>query len=229
MSLLYHLDELRRRVIICMVTVIGLSMACYFYSDLVMGFLTKPYHYQGKLVFIAPQEAFVTTLKVAVFGGIILALPVIFYEAWKFVAPGLKRKEKRGVLIYTPASVLLFLGGGAFCYFIVLPIGLNFLLGFSQSLFQPMISIDRYISFVTTLLLAFGVIFELPLLSVFLTKIGILTPEFLIEKRKMAIVVILVISALLTPPDVFTQLLMAGPLILLYEISIGLSKLAYQR
>ena len=227
MSLLYHVEELRKRVIICLVTVIGLSIVCYFYSDLVMGFLTKPY--QGKLVFIAPQEAFVTTLKVVLFGGIILALPVIFYEAWKFVAPGLKRKEKRGVLIYTPASVLLFLGGGAFCYFIVLPIGLNFLLGFSQSLFQPMISIDRYISFVTTLLLAFGVIFELPLLSVFLTKIGILTPEFLIEKRKTAIVVILIVSALLTPPDIFTQLLMTGPLILLYEISIGLSKLAYQR
>lgn len=226
-SLLDHLEEIQRRVIICLIAVGVGAGICYFYTKKILMILTKPLG--TNLVFISPQEAFITTLKIAIFGGIILALPVMSYQGWRFVSSGLKKREKRYIIIYLPISVVLFLIGCGFSYFIILPTGLKFLLGIGGGYLQPMISIERYVSFVIILLLAFGIVFELPLITMSLSRIGLLTPDLLIQKRRAAIVGMFVIAALLTPPDIFTQLLMAGPLVILYEISIWLSKFIYRK
>lgn len=226
-SLLDHLEEIQRKIIICLVAIGVGAGICYFYTKKMLMILTKPLG--TNLVFLSPQEAFITTLEIAIFGGVILALPVISHQCWRFISSGLKKREKRYIIIYLPTSVVLFFIGCIFSYFIILPIGLKFLLGIGGGYLQPMISIERYISFVIILLLAFGMVFELPLITVSLTRIGLLTPDFLIQKRRAAIVGIFVIAALLTPPDIFTQLLMVGPVVLLYEISIWLSKFVYRK
>ncbi len=223
MSLIGHMEELRRRLIICILTVLGCSIFSYLYSDKILTFLKRPFPHS--LVFIAPQEPFIITLKVALFGGIIFALPMITYQVWQFVSSGLKKKEKRYLLFYSPFSLLLFLSGASFAYFLVIPVGLRFLLSFGGSFLQPMISISKYLSFITLMIFAFGIVFELPLVFLFLTRMGIVTPQFLAKKRKVFIIAIFVLAAILTPPDVFTQILLAAPLLILYEVSIWLTKI----
>jgi len=224
MSLIAHLEELRRRFIICIVTVLACSIFSYFYSDKILAFLKRPFPHS--LVFISPQEPFVITLKIALFGGIIIALPMIIYQAWQFVSLALKKEEKRYLLFYGPFSLLLFLSGASFAYFVTIPVGLRFLLSFGVSSLEPMISISRYLSFITVMILTFGIVFELPLVSLFLVRIGIISPQFLAKNRKVAIIAIFVLAALLTPSiDAFTQILLAVPLLLLYELSIWLAKM----
>lgn len=224
MSLMEHLEELRRRFIICILTVIACSIFSYFYSDKILAILKRPFPHS--LVFISPQEPFIITLKIAVFGGVIFALPMIIYQAWQFVSLGLKKKEKRYLLLYTPFSLLLFLSGAGFAYFVAIPVGLRFLLSFGVSSLEPMISISKYLSFITLMIFSFGIVFELPLVSLFLVKIGIVSPQFLAKKRKIAIIAIFVLAALLTPSiDAFTQILLAVPLLILYELSIWLAKM----
>jgi sec-independent protein translocase protein TatC len=216
MSLIGHMEELRRKLIICILTVLACSIFSYFYSDKILTILKRP--------FIAPQEPFIITLKIALFGGIIFALPMITYQVWQFISSGLKKKEKRHLLFYSPFSLLLFLSGASFAYFLVVPVGLRFLLSFGGSSLQPMISISKYLSFITLMILAFGIVFELPLVFLFLARMGIVTPQFLAKKRKVFIIAIFVLAAILTPPDVFTQILLAAPLLILYEVSIWLTK-----
>jgi len=224
MSLIEHLEELRRRFIICILVVIGCSIFSYFYADKILAILKRPFPHS--LVFISPQEPFIITLKIAIFGGIIFALPMIIYQAWQFISSGLKEKEKRYLLLYTPFSLLLFLSGAGFAYFVAIPVGLRFLLSFGASSLEPMISISRYLSFITLMIFSFGIVFELPLVSLFLVKIGIVSPQFLAKKRKIAIIAIFVLAALLTPSiDAFTQILLAVPLLILYELSIWLAKM----
>jgi sec-independent protein translocase protein TatC len=187
--------------------------------------LIKP---AGKLVFIAPQEAFIANIKIALFGGLFLASPFVTYQIWRFVSAGLKRNEMKYTLIFGPLSFLFFLLGIAFGYFIIVPIGIKFLLGFATELVTPMLTISKYISFVGMLTLAFGVVFQLPVVSLFLTKLGIITPYFLSSKRRYAVVFIFLLAAVLTPPDIITQCLMAVPLLVLYEIGIIFSKIAYK-
>ena len=223
MSLMGHMEELRRKLIICILTILACSFFSYFYSDKILAILKRPFPHS--LVFITPQEPFIVTLKIALFGGMIFALPMIIYQTWRFISSGLKKKEKRYLLYYTPFSLLLFLSGASFAYFLVIPIGLRFLLGFGGSSLQPMISISKYLSFITLMILAFGIVFELPLVFLLLVRIGIVSPEFLAKKRKVFIVAIFILAAILTPPDVFTQILLAVPLLILYEVSILLTKI----
>ncbi len=223
MNLIGHLEELRRRAIICILTVVACSLFSYFYSDKILAILKRPFPHS--LVFIAPMEPFVITLKIALFGGIALALPMLLLQAWQFTSSGLKEKEKRYLLVYAPFSLLLFLGGASFAYFLVIPIGLRFLLSFGGGSLEPMISINKYLSFITVMILTFGIVFELPLVSLFLVRIGIISPQFLARNRKVAIIAIFVLAAILTPSiDAFTQILMAVPLAILYEVSIWLAK-----
>ncbi|MDI6793149.1 MAG: twin-arginine translocase subunit TatC [bacterium] len=232
LTLIEHLEELRRRIIISAIAImIGFGLS-YFFIERIMDFLIKPLTKTGqtsRLVFMAPQEAFFAYLKLAFFAGIFLSLPVTLYQAWKFISSGLFVSERRLALIYLPFSLILFLTGALFCYFIVFPIGMKFFLGFTSPTIQPMISVTRYISFLGIMVLAFGVIFELPLVILFLTKLGVITPDFLAKKRRHALVGILVVAAILTPPDCVSQLLMALPVMILYEGSIWLSRLALAR
>lgn len=225
-TLVEHLNELRGRILKCILSLAVCTVIVYTFIDKLMGFLTKPV---GKLVFIAPQEAFIANIKAAFFGGLLLGSPIIIYQIWKFVSDGLLSNEKKYTLIYGPVSFVFFIIGICFGYFIIVPIGVNFLLGFATNVLVPMITISNYLSFVTTLSIAFGAIFETPIIILFLTKLGVVTPAFLLKKRKHAIVIIFILSAIITPPDVITQVLMAIPLILLYELGIIFAKVASKK
>jgi sec-independent protein translocase protein TatC len=219
-----HLDELRRRLIVCFVAVgIGFALS-YGFKEKLFQILTRPLidvmQTGDKLIFTGLPEAFFTYLKVAFLSGLILAAPVIFYEFWMFVAPGLYKKEKRLMVPIVFLSTLFFVGGSFFGYFIVFPYGFKFFLGFASETIQPLPSMREYLSFASKLLLAFGLVFELPLVITFLAKLGIVSVSFLKKNRKYALLLFFVGAAILTPPDVVTQIMMALPLMVLYEISI---------
>jgi len=222
LTLVQHLEELRKRIIICLATIFIAGFFCFFYADNILSILSKPV---GKLVFLKPTEAFVTRIKVSFYSGLFVSMPVIIYQIWKFVNPGLLEIERRTLYWTIPFSYLLFIFGVTFAFLGVLPTGMKFLLNYGTENIQPMISIGSYISFVMIFLLAFGFIFQLPLIVLLLTKLGVVTPEWLIRHRKYAILVIFIIAGVITPgPDIFSQFLMAIPTLLLYEISILLAK-----
>jgi len=219
-----HLEELRRRLIVCFIAVgIGFVLS-YGFKEKLFQILTRPLisvmKTGDKLIFTGLPEAFFTYLKVAFLSGIILATPIIFYEFWMFVAPGLYNKEKRLMFPIVFLSTLFFVGGSFFGYFIVFPYGFKFFLGFASETIQPLPSMREYLSFASKLLLAFGVVFELPLIITFLAKLGMVSVSFLKKNRKYALLLFFVGAAILTPPDVVTQVMMALPLMVLYEISI---------
>jgi sec-independent protein translocase protein TatC len=223
MSFLDHLEELRWRILKSLAVVILFSVIAYFFSEHLLSILTRPVPKDVQLIFTTPTGAFLVSIKVAIIFGILASLPVIFYQIWAFVAPGLIEKEIRLAVVVVVSATCCFLLGFAFAYFIILPFGLRFLFSFQTSYLAPMPDIGSYIGFAGRLFLAFGVVFELPLLSFLLSKMGLLTPNFLRKQRRYAIAVIFILAAILTPPDVITQLLLAAPLILLYEGSIWIS------
>jgi sec-independent protein translocase protein TatC len=177
-----------------------------------------------RLVFIAPTEAFFVNLKVAFYAGLILSVPLLLFQVWKFVAPGLYEQERRYSFPFLIVSTILFLLGAAFAYMVVLPIALHFLIAQGGELWQPNITLSNYLSFCMRLILAAGLIFEFPVLVYFLAKVGVVTPEFLVQNRKYALLAAFIVSAILTPPDVFSQVLLAVPLFLLFEVSIFVAK-----
>ena len=221
LTLVKHLEEFRNRIIKSIIFVIACSVFVYCFIDRLLPFLTKPI---GELVFIAPQEAFVANIQIAFFGGLFLSSPVILYQVWRFVSAGLKVNERKYVLIFGPISFIFFIVGCAFGYFVIVPLGIKFLLSFSTDFITPMISISKYISFLGLLTLVFGLVFQLPSVMLFLTKLRIIDSKFLSQRRREAIVIIFIAAAILTPPDVITQVLMALPLIILYELGIIFSK-----
>ena len=219
-----HLEELRKRLIACFIAVgIGFVLS-YGFKEKLFQVLTRPLisvmETGDKIIFTGLPEAFFTYLKVAFLSGIILAAPVIFYQFWMFVAPGLYDKEKRLLIPIVFLSTLFFIGGSLFGYFIVFPWGFKFFLGFASETIKPLPSMREYLSFSAKLLLAFGVVFELPLIITFLARLGLVSVEFLKKNRKYALLLFFVGAAILTPPDVVTQIMMAFPLMALYEISI---------
>ncbi len=219
-----HLEELRKRLITCFVAVgIGFLIS-YGFKEKLFQVLTRPLvgvmNAGDKLIFTGLPEAFFTYLKVAFLSGLIMATPVIFYQFWMFVAPGLYNREKRMMFPIVFLSSLFFIGGALFGYFIVFPFGFKFFLGFASNIIQPLPSMREYLSFASKLLLAFGLVFELPLVITFLARLGMISVDFLKKNRKYALLLFFVAAAILTPPDVVTQIMMALPLILLYEISI---------
>ncbi|MBN1869127.1 MAG: twin-arginine translocase subunit TatC [Candidatus Omnitrophica bacterium] len=226
LSFFAHYEELRIRLIKCVIAFLVSSCLFYAVVDKVLAYIVKPV---GQLVFTAPGEAFIARIMLALLGGLFLSLPVVLYQVWRFVAEGLKEHEARYARVFAPCSLLLFIIGGLFAYFIAVPVSLRFLLSFSSSLIVPMITIKNYISFVGTMLLAFGMIFELPLVLMFMAKVGMVSPAFLAQRRRYAIIIILTVSAIMTPPDVVTQLIMAVPLILLYEVGIIAARLVFAK
>jgi len=223
-----HLQELRKRLIVCFIAVgIGFVIS-YFFSKEIFELLSKPLLKvmpEGqKMVFIALPEAFLTYLKIALVSGIILSSPMIFYQIWMFITPGLHQTEQRYVLPFVVFSTLFFVGGTLFGYLVVFPLGFKFFMGFTSDYIRPLPSIREYLSFSLKLLIAFGVVFQLPLFSFFLSRLGIVDAKMLRSKQKYAILLIFVVAAVFTPPDVATQLMMAGPLIVLYEIGIWVAK-----
>jgi sec-independent protein translocase protein TatC len=232
MSFLDHLEELRWRILKAIIAVVVGAIACFAFSGYILDFLTLPVlriEPQPKLIFLSPTGMFFVRITLSLVCGFILALPVIVYQIYAFIVPGLYAHERKHVVPLIVLTFFCFLVGSAFAYFLIIPFGLKFLLGLATPDIEPTLDIGRYIGFVTRIMLAFGLVFELPVLSMFLTRIGLLTPRFLRRIRRYAVVVIAVVAALLTPPDVFTQVMMILPLVILYEISIWISALIYRK
>jgi sec-independent protein translocase protein TatC len=225
-----HLEELRQRLIASAIAVgVGFGL-CYIFSERLFQILIIPLKENmpegDRLIYTNLPEMFFTYLKTALIAGILLVAPFIFYQLWMFIAPGLYKKEKKYVIPFVVFSSILFVGGGLFGYFVVFPFGFKFFLGFANENVQALPSVKQYFSFAIKLLFAFGIVFELPVVVFFLSKMGLVTPDFLKKKRKYAILLTFVMAAILTPPDVVTQCMMAGPLIILYEIGIIISRFA---
>lgn len=230
---LSHLEELRKRLIVCAIAVgVGFGLS-YFFSERLFLILVSPLKANlpagDRLIFTNLPEMFFTYIKTAFIAGILLSAPLIFYEIWLFVAPGLYRREKRYIIPFVVSSTILFVGGALFGYFVVFPFGFRFFLGFANEYIQALPSVKQYFSFAIKLLFAFGIVFELPVVVFFLARIGLVNSDLLKKKRKYAILLTFVLAAILTPPDVITQCMMAGPLIVLYEIGIFVAKVAERK
>ncbi|MDF1543610.1 MAG: twin-arginine translocase subunit TatC [bacterium] len=220
MGFLDHLEELRRRLIKSVLSVIICAIGAFYFSTELMEFIKIPLDGQVQLYNIQVTGSFYAYLKVSLIVGILAALPIIFFQMWSFISPGLYRRERMAILPLVFFSTILFAMGGSFCFKIVLPLSFTFLIGFSGETIVNTITIGSYISFVGLLLMAFGFGFQLPILAYFLGKMGIVTPRMLQKGRRYALVGILIVGAIITPPDVFTQFLLAVPLYVLYEVSI---------
>jgi sec-independent protein translocase protein TatC len=232
MPLTAHLDELRWRIVRAL-TAVGLAFGvCYWFAEPLVTFLFRPLARLRPdatlLIGTGVTEAFFTKLKVSFIAAIFVASPVVFFQAWRFVAPGLYQTEKRLALPFAMAASFFFLVGASFCYWLVFPVGFPFFLAEYASIgVAPQIRISEYLTFAARMLLAFGVTFELPVVTFFLARIGVVTHRTLLGSGRYAIVVIFIVAAVLTPgPDVASQLLMAAPLLVLYGLSIGVAWLA---
>lgn len=227
MSIVEHLAELRKVLIVCFVAIlIGSFISFFMWGDFLLDFITAPLNeYDIPLVYISMTEAFLTKIKISVVAGTVLVSPIVFWQIWSFIVPALHQNEKRIVLTLLPASVILFVLGVLFAFFIVFKFVTNFLLVVAGEGLEAMISVSRYVSFLLTFLLPFGLMFQLPLVVLLLTKIGVLSTETMVKNRKYVIFAAFVIGAVLTPPDVISQVFMAGTLIILYEGSVLVSRL----
>ena len=224
-----HLQELRKRLILSFVAIgIGFG-ACYALSkplfDILAAPLMKVMPAGGSLIFTSVAEAFFTYMKVGFIGGLILASPFVLYQIWAFVAPGLYRHEKRYVVPFILLGSFFFALGICFAYTVALPMGYRFLLSYATDFIKPLPSIKEYLSFSIKFLLAFGLVFEFPVVLLLFARIGIIDAKAMAKRRRYAILLIFVFAAVVTPPDLISQVLMALPLIALYELSILLAKL----
>ena len=234
MPFLDHLEELRSRLIWSLLALlVGLVLGLFAVAELnVLEIVKRPIADllpDQTLKYTSPTTPFFITLKLGFIVGLLVAFPFIGYQAWRFLAPALYENEKRFAIPSIAVGTLLFMAGVAMAYFLVLPLGLKILLSFHSESLEAFITVDEYLKFATALILAFGLIFEMPVILVFLSSIGIVTPEGLARYRRHAIVVMAVISAFLTPADPYTMLAMMLPLLLLYEASIGAAKLLRTR
>lgn len=224
MSLLEHLGELRVRLMRSFLAVIICFFGCYAFAQDLFHYLTLPLlgvmPVDSKFIYTGVAEGFFVDLKVGFVAAVFVASPFIFYQIWAFIAPGLYEDEKRYVIPLAFCSALFFLGGAAFCYLVVFPFAFKFFMSYSTENIVAMLSINEYLSFALKMLLAFGLIFEMPLFAFLLARMGLVTAAWLRSVRKYAILVVFVVAAILTPPDVFSQIMMALPMLLLYELSI---------
>ena len=228
MTIVEHLEELRKAVVVSIITVLTSTMVIFFFfRDALFMVAIKPLAEYGiPVVFIGPTEALFSKLKISIVAGLFVSLPVVLWRIWSFVVPALHSNERRYVYLLVPASLLLFLLGVSFGYFTVLQIATKYLLVVAGEGLEPMITVSKYVSFLISFLLPFGLIFELPLIVFFLTRIGLVNHTFLARNRRYAILITFILAAVLTPPDVVSQILLAVPMVLLYEISILISRVA---
>jgi sec-independent protein translocase protein TatC len=224
MSFTEHLEELRKRLFRAVIAAFVGFLACYGFKEYLFDMLMRPLLEvlppDSTMIYTSLPEAFFTYLKVSFVAGIFLASPYIFYQIWRFVGPGLYDTEKKFIIPIAIFSGFFFILGGLFAYFIVFPLGFNFFLGYETEIIRPLPSLKEYFSFSIKLLFAFGLAFELPLFIFFLARLGIVNSKGLRKHRKYAILMAFIASALLTPPDIISQLLMSGPLVVLYELGI---------
>tara|TARA_B100000035_G_scaffold92297_1_gene77950 strand:- start:85 stop:855 length:771 start_codon:yes stop_codon:yes gene_type:complete len=228
-----HLTELRKRLIHCIVFLFSIFVVCYFFSEYIYGFLVDPYYSavkedgtERRLIFTALQETFLTYLKVSFFTAFFVTSPFILIQVWKFIAPGLYKHEKSALMPYLIITPILFLLGGMLVYYLIMPLAIKFFLSFESSgaitnlPIQLEAKVNEYLSLIMKLIFAFGLSFQLPVVLSLLARIGIIDSEFLKQRRKYVVVIIFTAAAILTPPDPVTQIGLAIPLLILYELSI---------
>lgn len=232
MSLMEHLTELRNRLVKILVVVFLGFFACFSFAVELFDGLVKPLAAVmpagSKLIYTALPEAFFVQMKLGFVASAFLTSPYIFYQIWAFVAPGLYEEERRFVIPLAAFSAFFFLSGAAFCYFAVFPVAFDFFMSFATDSILPMPSLGEYLDFALKLLIAFGLIFEMPLFAFFLARLGVLSAQRLRAWRRYAVIIIFIVAAILTPPDVISQLLMATPMLLLYEVSIWVAAFAHR-
>jgi len=228
MPVLDHLSELRLRLMISAGALIVAAGICFSYIEFIRSILTRPLG-DLTLIYLSPPEAFMANLKLALFSGFIVALPVILYELTAYIFPGLVRSEKKFFIAVLAGILFLFSGGVIFAYYIVFPYTISFFLQFADAQLEPQLTISEYLSFVISFHVAFGAVFQLPLFTWTLGKIGLITTDFLRRYRKIALLIMLTISAVITPPDIISQAVMIVPLMLLYEVGIIMVRISERK
>lgn len=230
MPLVEHLEELRRRLVVAVLALAAASVAGWFLAPQVLQVLLRPAQEAGaQMVQLTATELFWVYVKLAVAGGLTLCSPVLLYETMAFLWPGLEPGERRAALVLLPSAAVLFVAGTAFAYFLFLKYLFRFFLGFTVPGVTPTLSVGGYVSMVLGLVLPFGGVFELPVLLALAARLGLLTPHFLARNRKYAVLVIFIVAAILTPPDPVSQVVMAVPLLVLYEVSLLVVRLVVRR
>jgi sec-independent protein translocase protein TatC len=229
LSLLGHIVELKKRLLRSAIAVALTTTLSFFFADQIFAFLKAPAG-DLSLIFVELTEFISTYMKVCLVSGLILAMPFVTYQLIMFIAPALKRPEKKMLYMVMPWIIIMFAGGALFGYYVLIPPATQFLIGFGSDIAAPQIRVGNYIGFVSRMMLAIGLVFELPVVTTFLARIGIVSSHWLAGKRKMAIVGSFIIAAIITPtPDPINQTLVAVPLIILYEACIWLAKLVEKR
>jgi sec-independent protein translocase protein TatC len=234
MSFLQHLEELRKRILWSLVWVSAGFGVCFWKAELIFAWMQRPivrelerHHLDTQLVYTSPTEPFNLYLKIALIAGIFVASPLILYQVWQFISPGLYRKEKRYILPFMFSTVGLFLAGGGFGYWMVYPAALKFLIEYGVQ-FKPMITIDKYTDLFLTIIVGMGVIFEMPILFFFLGLMGVVSPGFLWRNTRYSILIIFIIAGILTPTtDIMNMCIFAAPMVVLYFVSILVTWLVY--
>jgi sec-independent protein translocase protein TatC len=225
-----HIAELRSRLIKIVVTFFVFFIIAFLFWKHIFAFLAKPAtdvlhtSANSEMIFTNLVEPFMTAVKVSLYTALFASLPVILYQLWKFIAPGLYENEKKLVLPFVVFGTIMFYIGAAFAYFVVFPIGFKVLINFGGDNFTAMLKISEYVSVSLKIMIGFGIAFELPVLSYFLAKLGLITDKTLKNFFRYAVVIIFIVAAVLTPPDLFSQLAMATPLLILYGLSIWIAK-----
>ena len=233
MSLMQHLEELRTRIVRSLIAVSVTFIFCWLFVEQIADFLAQPIYDalpEGtRLTFLGVTDPFIIYVKVAALAALFVASPLVLYQAWRFIAPGLYQKEKRHALPFILAGSFFFVAGGAFAYYIAFPFAVDFLIGMGEA-FQPMITVEKYFRFLLYVILGLGLMFELPIVIFLLAQMGVVTPRFLIRHFRWAVLLIFVAAALITPtPDVINLLMFALPTILLYLLGVGAAALVLRK
>jgi sec-independent protein translocase protein TatC len=233
MTFLEHLKELRSSLTFSALGILIASLICLYWSPLLFSLLTKPIRDNfGSLEMIGtgPAEAFIIKLKTALIGGLLLSSPHTFYQLWRFISPAMYENEKKITIPFVFISTALFLSGAAFCYFIMFPFAFQyFSVEYETMNISANIKVDEYVSFVLRLIFVFGIVFELPIICFFLARLRVITHTWLIKNGRYGMLVIFIVAAILTPPDVISQMLLALPLMVIYVLCIGIAYLSYPK
>ncbi len=228
LTLVEHLTELRKRIIIVMITLLVATGVAFYFVEEIQSLMIRPGG-EVDFIYLSPPELLMAHIKLALMTGLIGALPIIFYQVWSFVIPGIQKKQRVFLFLSVFFGTFFFVGGIVFAYLLILPLSIEFFAGMASDQVQPLFSFTNYIGFVTSILFAFGVAFELPMLVLLLTKFNLVRPKTLRKFRKFVFLVVVVLSALITPPDIISQALLAGPMMVLFELSILISSVIYRK
>ena len=228
-SFIDHLEELRKRILYSIICIGAFSMIGFFFAKNLLNIIINQAQLESAY-FFTPLEAFTTHIKIAIFIGIFVSFPFLLYQSWAFIGPGLTKTERKISFSYMFFGLLLFLTGNMFGYFILIPLGLKFLLGFGTEYLQPLMNVSKYIGFIFWCLLGSGILFQLPLMLFFLIKLGVVDVETVRKHRPEAIVIILILCAIITPTgDFFTLLLITVPLLILFELSVFIAGITQKK